>query len=809
MRAASALARDLQRHLNNEDVEACPPSAVYRLRKFARRHRVGLSVGATVATALVLATAVSTWQAIRATRAEHAAVESAEIERLTNEFFVDDLLGKTRLSSQVVAEIPPDPNIKVRTLVDRAAARIEGRFVGRPLVEAAVRRMIGSVYDSLGLHDQARSHLERAYELQRRLLGEDHHATLTTAGELGRLEANLSLYDQAASRLTRTLDLATRRFGEGSSLVITTLGVLDKCLDTAGHYEEADSLMRRGLELASQNPGVHLSQRIALQNMHAVNLINRGAEAQAEAILIEALRVALVSAGEAHPTVPLIRINLSLIQSQSGRFGEADGNARKALENCRELFGDQHPHTLIAMESVGQNLLAMGRYKEAESMFRAKHDLAQRAFGPASETALHAAVGVASVLRMRGQLDEAAALLGASQDPARRLGPRIRALVDGNLGLTYQEMGRIADAEHLLKEVDAEGARLLVHDKRFLFALKLCLAGVTASRGRHREAVDKYREALNLCEATYGPEDRLTYRALAGLAGASRISGLLDDAEALYARALSLGQRLMPPEHHDLLANRQNFATLLHVRGKFEPAEAQYRAALDAFTRTEGSESSIRFLVMSNLGELYRDWGRPEQAEPLLKQALDGQSRVRGPNHPLTLWTLWKLAELDRDRGRLDEADAMFHRCIKGYATAQGEDGLELAMLRADLAMNHLKKGEPSLAEPLLRDALNLYERQMKDDWRKFEIQGQLGEALWLQKKYEEAEPLVIGSHEGLTTRWKQVTVDARPRLPEARRRVVKLYESWGRTTQAASWKEKLLMEGRQSKPAAATLPGP
>ena len=196
---ANALARDLERHLNNEDVEACPPSAAYRLRKFARRHRVGLSVGATVAAALVVATAVSTWQAVRATRAERAAVESAETERLTNEFFIDDLLGKTGLSSQVVAEIPPDPNIKVRTLVDRAAARIDGRFAGRPLVEAAVRRMIGSVYDSLGLHDQARPHLERAYELQRRLLGEDHRATLTTGGELGRLETNLSLYDQAAS----------------------------------------------------------------------------------------------------------------------------------------------------------------------------------------------------------------------------------------------------------------------------------------------------------------------------------------------------------------------------------------------------------------------------------------------------------------------------------------------------------------------------------------------------------------------------------------------------------------------------------
>ncbi|MEJ7636979.1 MAG: serine/threonine-protein kinase [Singulisphaera sp.] len=161
---ANALARDLQRHLNDEAVEACPPSTAYRLRKFARRHRVGLSAGTTVVTALVVATAVSTWQAIGASRAERAAVESAETERLTNEFFIDDLLGKAGVSAQVVAEIPPDPDIKVRTLVDRAAAGIDGRFAGRPRVDAAVRRLIGRTYDSLGLHEKARPHLERAYE---------------------------------------------------------------------------------------------------------------------------------------------------------------------------------------------------------------------------------------------------------------------------------------------------------------------------------------------------------------------------------------------------------------------------------------------------------------------------------------------------------------------------------------------------------------------------------------------------------------------------------------------------------------------
>src|SRR6266446_4771164 len=65
---ASAFAADVQRYLNDETVQACPPSAGYRLRKFARRNKVALLTAALVCGALMLGTAISTWQAIRATR---------------------------------------------------------------------------------------------------------------------------------------------------------------------------------------------------------------------------------------------------------------------------------------------------------------------------------------------------------------------------------------------------------------------------------------------------------------------------------------------------------------------------------------------------------------------------------------------------------------------------------------------------------------------------------------------------------------------------------------------------------------------
>jgi WD40 repeat protein/serine/threonine protein kinase len=72
---ASALARDVDRYLKDEPVEACPPTAGYKLRKVARKYQKLLITAAAFAALLLLGAAASTWQAVRATQAEGVALE--------------------------------------------------------------------------------------------------------------------------------------------------------------------------------------------------------------------------------------------------------------------------------------------------------------------------------------------------------------------------------------------------------------------------------------------------------------------------------------------------------------------------------------------------------------------------------------------------------------------------------------------------------------------------------------------------------------------------------------------------------------
>src|SRR5262249_53672434 len=76
--SANSLARDVERYLHDEPVEACPPTAGYRLRKFARKNQKLLATAAALIALLVFGVTGSAWQAVRATQAETVALANEQ-----------------------------------------------------------------------------------------------------------------------------------------------------------------------------------------------------------------------------------------------------------------------------------------------------------------------------------------------------------------------------------------------------------------------------------------------------------------------------------------------------------------------------------------------------------------------------------------------------------------------------------------------------------------------------------------------------------------------------------------------------------
>ena len=133
----SDFAADVGRYLRHEPVSAIAPSAAYRARKFARRYRTALATIAAFILVLVVAAVVTIRQGIRANQQSIRASREAAVSQAVSDFLQNDLLAQASAANQAGPRTKPDPHLEVRTALDRAAARIAGKFDRQPEVEAA------------------------------------------------------------------------------------------------------------------------------------------------------------------------------------------------------------------------------------------------------------------------------------------------------------------------------------------------------------------------------------------------------------------------------------------------------------------------------------------------------------------------------------------------------------------------------------------------------------------------------------------------------------------------------------------------
>jgi serine/threonine protein kinase/tetratricopeptide (TPR) repeat protein len=141
---ASAFAADMQRYLRDEQVQACPPSAWYRFRKFGRRHRAVLLTTGLVTAALVVGLGVASWQAVRASLAEEEAEQNY-------------LLAKQELSEKIKENRRANINLRLamdgleKTYGDLA----EGQLANQPHLEGLRKEYLERLRDFFGAFARA------------------------------------------------------------------------------------------------------------------------------------------------------------------------------------------------------------------------------------------------------------------------------------------------------------------------------------------------------------------------------------------------------------------------------------------------------------------------------------------------------------------------------------------------------------------------------------------------------------------------------------------------------------------------------
>jgi tetratricopeptide (TPR) repeat protein len=218
---ASGLARDIQRYLEDEPVEACPPSAGYRLRKLTHKYKKPLAAAIAFVVLLLASVVFSTWQAVRATLAEKAAVaaekralEEAAVAQAVNDFLNEDVLGQAGATYRVVPNPSWSRDLTVREALDRAAVKIPGKFAQQPRAAVAVRTTIGNSYQELGEYTKAQEHLEAALAQARQALGDSNPETFAALFLLARLYSDHDQDAKAEALYQEALEGQRRLLGD-------------------------------------------------------------------------------------------------------------------------------------------------------------------------------------------------------------------------------------------------------------------------------------------------------------------------------------------------------------------------------------------------------------------------------------------------------------------------------------------------------------------------------------------------------------------------------------------------------------------
>ena len=630
--SAADLAGDIRRYLTDEPIVARPPSASYQLQKFARRHKA--LVAGTVAVFLVLAAGVivSTNEAVRARTAERAAVEQrdradaeAAAAKAVNDFLQNDLLAQASSTTQAGLSAKPDPDLKVRTALDRAAARIAGKFDRQPDVEASIRDTIAQTYIDLGLYPEARQHTERALDLHRRVHGAESPKTLMTASRLGRIEELEGKYAEAEALLSQTVQTMRGVLGADHLDTMSAMSNLATVFDDQGKYAQAEKVYSQVLEIRRRVLGPDHRSTLSAENGLANAQSEQGKYAQAEVLYKQALDISRRVLGPEHPNTLLALSNLALNYDMEGKYAQAEALFKQALDIRRRVLGPEHPETLISMQYLASAYSDQGDNARADTIFSQTLEIRRRVLGPEHPDTLLSMTNLASIYRSEGKYAQAEALGTETLEIMRRvLGPEHPDTLwrMNDLANAYSQQVKYSQAETLFEQVLEARRRVLGPEHpNTLFTLS-DIASMYQREGKYELAETYATQAVAARRRIAGRDDGDTMAAEMGLALAYRGQGKFAECEPLVREIMTIARTKQPDDWLSFHAQSLLGACLAGQK-KYAAAEPLllegYRGMVARKDRIAVPDWYHIDRTRDWIVELYQAWGRPEKASEWTK----------------------------------------------------------------------------------------------------------------------------------------------------------------------------------------------
>ena len=520
----SELAADLQRYLNHEPVIARPATVSYRLQKYARRHRVGVSVAALLVLLFIGFAILQTVQLRRITRERDRA--NRERDRATR---VTDFMTNMFLVA--------DPNeakgntITAREILDKASKDMQAALAQDPEVQSQLMQTMSRVYINLGLNARAHKLAQSSLDARMKLLGPDDPKTLESMTLLGWILISEGHAAEAEKVEREAMERERRVLGPEAPLTLESMDRLAVAVQDEGRYEEEEKLERQVIEIATRTLGPESDRVLRSMNNLGTALWNEGHYADAEQQYRHLLEVDQRVWGPEHPQTLITMGNLALTIQSQGRYEEPEQLYRQLLTIEQRVLGPEHPVTMTVMENLADNLVDQGHLVEGEKLHRQALDIRMRTLGAEHASTMITKLNLASVLLLEGHTQEAEKLQRDTlTTQSRVLGPENPDtwLSQTDLARTFIHEHRYAEAEKLAREsFDRQHAKLGPEHSDTLDSLQV-LATAIALNHHYDEANKLFQDTMKEADSSNGPKDPAT--AWYMFARMAAYSGHTDDA---------------------------------------------------------------------------------------------------------------------------------------------------------------------------------------------------------------------------------------------------------------------------------------
>ena len=584
-------AEDIRRHLQHLPVVARPATVAYRVRSFARRHRVG--VGAAALILLAMLVAVLTTQ--REARIAEQALARARAESRASDQVMGYLLALfDGASPDKTGGKPIDP----RALVDRGQSQLDGHLSDQPMLRARMLAALGTLYCKLGQAEPCRRDLEQALSLQSFDPAADPMIAAQFDGQLAAAYNSAGRADEAIALLGRALRVFEAEQPPSAAAMAAALFELGRA------YRAKDQ------------PSKSI---VVLERARALLRDADGSDSLDSADTLGALAIAYGESGRRSDSLSLAGARVALVKN---KVGEGDVRYFDALNDYAE----------VAMDA--------GRADEAEQDWRQAVDGYVRVYGRASESSIDTELSLADAFFRRDKLRESIAWFRRAVEDYRIAGTLDRSEYIGALGGLSQVLWQYGDyrgAEAAAHESYVISQRMRGPTPIEATAAAFKWAHVLAFVGEPRRALDLLSTEVpgdpNVIAVRRWEGRRLLWRG-----DSYREAGAYAQADDSYDQAIALYLSLQQPQSVALSMAYEGKALLLGQRRNFAEAIPLWRLAISGYEANQYQPNGPAIASAKvHLAVALAASGQPAEARSLLVAVDEIVERELRPEHPARL----------------------------------------------------------------------------------------------------------------------------------------------------------------------------